>query len=136
MFAHALSAVDPRKAVANAIANTRLDSPVYAIAIGKAGKSMALGLTEALGEKLVAGVISAPELLNNERWQSFAGGHPLPNEASLQAARAAFELLDRADNEQALVIFLISGGGSALCEWPKSDDIAVTDLRLSNQVLV
>jgi len=97
---------------------------------------MAVGLTEALGDKLVAGVISAPELLHAQGWQSFAGGHPLPNEASLEAARAAFQLLDRADSEQALVIFLISGGGSALCEWPNSDDISLADLRRANQVLV
>ena len=136
IFAHALASVDPRKAVAQAVASTKLDSHVYAIAIGKAAKSMALGLTEALGDKLVAGVISAPELVDIQGWQSFVGGHPLPNEASLEAARAAFQLLDRADSEQALAIFLISGGGSALCEWPNSDDITLADLRLANQVLV
>jgi len=97
---------------------------------------MALGLAEALADKLVAGVISAPELLDTQGWQSFVGGHPLPNEASLEAAQAAFQLLDRANSEQALVIFLISGGGSAICEWPISDDISLADLRRANHVLV
>jgi glycerate-2-kinase len=32
----------------------------------------------------------------------------------LEAARAAFELLRAADNEEALVVFLVSGGGSAM----------------------
>ncbi|HEX6285159.1 MAG TPA: DUF4147 domain-containing protein, partial [Pyrinomonadaceae bacterium] len=104
--------------------------------IGKAARSMALGLADAIGDNLVAGVISAPELLVANRWQSFVGGHPLPNEASLEAARAAFQLLDRADAEQARVIFLISGGGSAMCEWPISDDISLAALRRANQVLV
>jgi len=89
---------------------------------------MALGPAEALADKLVAGVISAPELLDTQGWQSFVGGHPLPNEASLEAAQAAFQLLDRANSEQALVIFLISGGGSAICEWPISDHISLADL--------
>ncbi|HEU4795205.1 MAG TPA: DUF4147 domain-containing protein [Pyrinomonadaceae bacterium] len=136
IFAHALSSVDPRKAVRQAIASANPDPPIYAIAIGKAAKTMALGLAEALGDKLVAGVISASELLDTQPWQSFVAGHPLPNEASLEAARAAFRLLDRANSEQALVIFLISGGGSALCEWPISDDISLADLRRANQVLV
>lgn len=136
IFAHALSSVDPRKAVRETIASASLDPPVYAIAIGKAARSMALGLAEGAGDNLVAGVISAPELLDTEGWQSFVGGHPLPNEASLEAARAAFHLLDRADIEQAHVIFLISGGGSAMCEWPIRDDIKLADLRRANQVLV
>lgn len=136
IFAHALASVDPREAVNHSITSYSLDLPVYAIAIGKAARSMALGLDEALGDKLIAGVISAPELLDAPRWQSFVGGHPLPNEASMEAARAAFELLDRANSEQALVIFLISGGGSAMCEWPISDDISLADLRRANQILV
>lgn len=97
---------------------------------------MAIGLDEALGDKLVAGMISAPELFDRQRWQSLVGGHPLPNEASIEAARAAFQLLDRANSEQALVIFLISGGGSAMIEWPISDDISLADLRRANQLLV
>ena len=83
---------------------------------------MATGLEEALGARLTAGVLtSSLPLVGSERWKSFAGGHPLPNEASLAAARAAFELLDRANTEEAMVVFLISGGGSAMIEWPVSD---------------
>ena len=149
IYDHALSSVDPRKAVKQAISvngpivdigEARLDvssRPVYAIAIGKAARSMAIGLEEALGEKLVAGVISAPDLFGgSSRWHSFAGGHPLPDESSLEAARTAFALLDRANVEAALVIFLISGGGSAMLEWPASDEISLADLRLANQLLV
>jgi len=97
---------------------------------------MALGLDDALGDKLSAGVIVSTSLHHSTRWQSFIGGHPLPNEASLAAARAAFTLLDRANNEQGTVIFLISGGGSAMIEWPISDDISLDDLRAANQDLV
>jgi hydroxypyruvate reductase len=123
IYDHALSSVDPRPAVRNAITVERLNAArIYAIAIGKAAASMAVGLEEVLGEKLSAGVISAPEPFESKRWQSFTGGHPLPNEASLAAARAAFALLDHANAEQATVIFLISGGGSAMIERPVSDE--------------
>lgn len=98
IFDHALSAVDPREAVRRAIT---LDGPsveigearlevsaarVYAVAIGKAATLMASGLEETLGDRLTAGVITG--VLDSSRWQSFAGGHPLPNEASLDAQRS------------------------------------------------
>ena len=47
----------------------------------------------------------------------FVGGHPIPNEASLQAGRAILEELQSCD-ERTLVFFLLSGGGSALVELP------------------
>jgi glycerate 2-kinase len=137
IFDHALSSVDPRAAVKQAVTELNVSShPIYSIAIGKAASAMALGLDEALGEELTAGVIVSSTPHNAKRWQSFIGGHPLPDEASLAAARAAFALLDRANIEQAIVIFLISGGGSAMIEWPVSDDISLRDLRAANQDLI
>ena len=70
------------------------------------------------------------------RWRVFAGGHPLPNQESLDAAQAAFDLLRRADEEHALVVFLISGGGSAMIEWPRDERITLADLREANRQLV
>lgn len=72
----------------------------------------------------------------SERWKVFAGGHPLPNQASLDAGRAAINLLHRAEREHSLVLFLISGGGSAAFEWPLSAKVTLEDLREANRVLV
>ena len=108
----------------DAISRAKFSTPIYSIAIGKAATSMALGLDDALGDKLSARVVVS------------LGGHPLPNEASLASARAAFDLLDRANKERATVLFLISGGGSAMMEWPISNDISLDDLRSANQTLV
>jgi len=123
IFDHALSSVDPRQAVRNA----HLDlpsGPIYSIAIGKAATSMARGLEDALGDKLTAPVLIA------------VGGHPLPDENSLASARATFALLDRANAEEATVVFLISGGGSAMIECPVSDEISLADLRAANRTLI
>lgn len=124
---------------------------IYAIAIGKAAPAMASSLNEILGEHLSAGVVSGPPIFERKRntsdgtanevslparWQVFAGGHPLPNEESLAAARASFDLLRRAERSGALVIFLISGGGSAMIEWPLDAHITLADLRAANRVLV
>ena len=139
IFDHALSSVDPRQAVID-ISETHLNvssRPIYAIAIGKAATSMAVGLEQALGDKLTAGLITSLDPpLHLKRWRSFIGGHPLPNRASLEAARAAFALLGRANAEEALVIFLISGGGSAMLEWPVNNEISLDDLRDANQALI
>jgi len=123
IFDYALSSVDPRKAVKN----VHLDlppGPIYSIAIGKAATSMARGLEDTLGDKLTAPVLIA------------SGGHPLPDKNSIASAQAAFALLDRANAERATVVFLISGGGSAMIEWPLTDDISLADLREANKTLI
>ena len=114
--------------------------PIYAIAIGKAAIPMASALEGQLGPHFIKGVISAPLAagcaIPSDRWQRFDGGHPLPNEESLRAAAAAFALLDQANEEHANVIFLISGGGSAMMEWPITSDITLDDIQAANKVLV
>jgi len=42
----------------------------------------------------------------------------------------------RADKERALLIFLVSGGGSAMLEWPIAEDITLADLRTANRALI
>ena len=153
IFDSALRAVNPREAVSRAvnlegstlkIVATDFDittQEIYVIAIGKAAPAMALGLSDVLGEKLTNGVITAPPLLagqsfDRKQWLVFAGGHPLPNEQSLAAAQATFNLLQRARDRRGLVIFLVSGGGSAMIEWPRNEQITLDDLREANRQLV
>lgn len=145
-----LDAVDARRAVLDAIAveGTRLrvcDAEfdlqarrVYSVALGKAAAAMASALCERLGDRLVRGVLSAPpsNAAPSKRWRVFAGGHPLPNDASIEAARASFELLREADDSSSFVVFLVSGGGSAMIEWPRDPRLTLEDLREANRVLV
>jgi glycerate 2-kinase len=120
---------------------------IYSIAIGKAALKMALALDQVFTGKLEAGVYSShphgfrnadgsKELGLPSRWQTFQGGHPEPNEQSLAAAKACFELLERANQEHALVIFLVSGGGSAMMEWPIDESITLANLRAANKTLI
>lgn len=159
IFEAALRAVDAGEAVRSAVriegsrlkvCDATLDISqrnIYSIAIGKAAGPMASALDEILGAQLTAGLITGnlaaygnargSERVNlSSRWQIFHGGHPEPNEQSLTAAQACFDLLDRANKERALVIFLVSGGGSAMLEWPIRKDITLSDLRAANKELV
>jgi glycerate 2-kinase len=153
IFDEVLSAIDAGDAVRNAV---RLEGSIlnigdksmdikepriYSVAIGKAARQMAAALDEILGERLSRGVISSNDsgltgTRLSSRWVAFLGGHPEPDESSLAAARTAFDLLDRANDEHAVVIFLISGGGSAMMEWPISENVSLADLRMANKVLI
>lgn len=152
IFDEALAAVDARRALLEALEcdggtlrarGTHFDlrgrTPrVFSVALGKAAAPMASALDERLGGRLTSGVLSSPpfDLPLSARWRVFRGGHPLPNEASLEAARAAFDLLREADDPAALVVFLVSGGGSAMLELPRDERLTLEDLREANRALV
>lgn len=111
---------------------------IYVVAVGKAAYPMAIGFDEIAGDFIKGGMVSGviPENQLPDKWQVFAGGHPLPNEESFASAKAAFELLKKADKENALVVFLISGGGSAMMDLPGSEEIGLENLRDFNRILV
>jgi len=122
---------------------------IYSVAIGKAAFTMAHALEQVLGDSLTAGFMSGPVLSPSllgisampewtlkTRWQRVDGGHPFPDQASLRAATEAFNLLAKANEERALLIFLISGGGSAMIEWPIDEEVTLKDLRAANIALV
>lgn len=152
VFDEALTAADARRAVLGAVEfdGERLrvggewfgsggrGLKIFSVALGKAAASMASAFDERLGGALVGGVLSAPASRRalSERWRVFEGGHPLPNEASFEAARAAFSLLKTADDSSALVVFLVSGGGSAMLELPRDPRLTLEDVREANRALV
>jgi glycerate 2-kinase len=111
---------------------------VCAIAIGKAGFKMAQALSDVLGARLTRGVasVTAHRGALPSSWQTFTGGHPLPNDESLAAGRAAQELLRACAAPDTLALFLISGGGSAMLERPRDERITLAELRTTNRVLV
>jgi glycerate 2-kinase len=113
------------------------------VAIGKAAAPM----LEALLARLpappsynLAGVLITQQPLANlpPSIQFFAGGHPLPNDASFAGAAAALETLRTiadASPEEALCLFLISGGASAMMELPlRGYDKSAPSISLADTV--
>ena len=120
------------------------DGRIAVFAFGKASIGMCKALVEILGEYIDELVISAPkyserdiQLLKGIKGTThiFEGGHPLPNENSLKAARKALEIAEDL-KEKDLAICLISGGGSALFETPLTEDITIDDLKELNRLLI
>jgi hydroxypyruvate reductase len=109
---------------------------VSVISIGKGAHSMADAFVGEVGETL-GGIVAAPVDPGTQLrgFRYFRGGHPLPNRESLNAGRAILRYLN-VQPPQSLVIFLISGGGSACVEYPIDNDITLEDIVKTYEVLV
>lgn len=117
---------------------------VRVVAIGKAGAAMLGALLPRL--PLPASCELQGVLIAGERpldlpatIQFFAGGHPVPNEASFAGAAAALSMLRAlgdAQAEETLCVFLISGGASAMMELPLDPAISLEDTIVFHQALV
>jgi hydroxypyruvate reductase len=111
---------------------------VYVVAIGKAAHAMVTGLECILppGTRL-SGIVVAP--VAPERrvpgMEYFVGGHPVPNAESWKSAEAILRLMESCD-EGTVVIFLLSGGGSALVELPLHRELHLEDVQAVHRALV
>ena len=111
-------------------------SRVLVVALGKAAHAMVEALSHQVGaslEGLVASSVQPAAQVHGFR--SFRGGHPTPNAESIQAASAMLRALE-AQPASALVIFLLSGGGSSIVEKPLDDEISLDDLIATYRALV
>lgn len=111
---------------------------IFVIAIGKAaGPMLGILLDRMKRRKGLRGICCtkfAPKK-RNWRFRYFEGGHPLPNEASFAAARAALAMLKKAKKDT-LVVFLISGGGSAMFDLPLDPQISLADAIAFHETLL
>jgi hydroxypyruvate reductase len=149
MFAAAVQAVDPARAVASqlafargalAVGEVRLDvfGGVHLIAIGKAAVAMAQGALAVLNGAIVSGdVITKDGHVSGDlpaRIRVHEAGHPIPDERGVRATRKALDALSGLD-ANVVVLALISGGGSALLEAPR-DGTTLEDLARTTQILL
>jgi hydroxypyruvate reductase len=111
---------------------------IQVIALGKAAGPMLDVLLDRMQRRQgLRGICCSNQLpaRRNWRFRYFEGGHPLPNEDSFAAARAALAMLRKA-RKDTLVFFLISGGGSALFDLPLDPQITLDDTIAFHQVLL
>lgn len=109
---------------------------IYVIAFGKAAPSMASSAREVLRDSLSGGIVVSKYSTEDNLGdlQFHLAGHPVPDERSLAAGKAILDLLTQTTPND-LVIFLISGGGSALITSPV-EGITLADLQALTSLLL
>lgn len=113
-------------------------SRVCVVSIGKAAHTSAEALMSRLGGGTgVTGIICGPTdpAAQIFGFRYYRGGHPLPNADSVRSAEVILRTLESL-NGKALVIFLLSGGGSSLVEKPVDSEISLEDLISTYKALV
>ena len=132
IFDAGVAAADPGRCVHQALAVTGTElrcgplrfplspsSSLRLVGAGKATPAMAAAAEAILGDRIDCGAINAPSgsVQSLARVETFAAGHPVPNEAGVAGARRQLALLASLPPD-ALVLGLFSGGGSALLPAP------------------
>lgn len=111
-------------------------SRVLVVSLGKAAHTMVEALGEQVGASLEGIIASSVEPAAQVRgFRYFRGGHPTPTAESIQAASAMLNALE-SQPASALVMFLVSGGGSSIVEKPIDDEISLDDLVATYRALV
>ena len=115
-----IQAVLPDEAVRRALSGREFSGRVLLVAAGKAAWQMASAAAAQLGDGLSAGVVVTKyDHVKGDipHCACYEAGHPVPDENSFAATQAALDLVKDA-GEGDTVLFLLSGGGSALFEKP------------------
>ena len=116
----AIAAVQPDAAVRRALEGKSFQGRVLLVAAGKAAWQMAKAASDVLGSRIEKGVVVTKYdhvMGPIANFDCYEAGHPVPDENSFKGTQAALDLVDGLKPEDT-VLFLLSGGGSALFEKP------------------
>lgn len=118
----AIRRVMPEAAVRRALEGRTFGTGrVFLVSAGKAGWSMGRAAYECLGARITDGVVITKHGQNEGEIGSLRvreAGHPVPDADTFSATAEALQLTDGL-HEDDTVLFLLSGGGSALFESPR-----------------
>ena len=154
IYRAAVASVDPTRLVARAMdaagAGAELvpdliagASRIFMLAVGKAAAAMACEVERRVGDKLADAIAVIPKVsaatteqasILEKKLRVLGAGHPVPDESSEAAARAACEMLHRAAADD-LVIVALSGGASAMFTLPAAG-IPLADKIAVNQAML
>jgi glycerate 2-kinase len=113
---------------------------VKVVAIGKAAIPMAQSILEILGEYLAEGFVITKHLSSDDARtlpsmiQVCLGSHPVPDEKSISCSKKLVKFLAKS-GENDLILFLISGGGSALACLPV-EGVSLSDIQATTRSLL
>ena len=126
----AIEAVKPDAAVCRALENVALTGNIYLVSVGKAAWQMAAAAVRQLKVPVCKGIVvtkydhvmgDIPGVI------CYEAGHPVPDENSFLGTQAVLDMTENL-KEDDTVLFLLSGGGSALFEKPLVDGTVLQDI--------
>lgn len=116
----AIAAVNPENAVRRALQGKTFSGRLYLVATGKAAWKMAETALNCLEQPVEEGIVVTKYdhvVHPIDGIKCFEAGHPVPDENSFRATQAVLDMTASL-KEDDTVLFLLSGGGSALFEKP------------------
>jgi len=132
---YAIGKVLPDRSVVRALEACDLSGRIYLAAVGKAAWQMANAAAQYLKTPVAGGVVVTK--YGHVRGdipgvRCFEGGHPIPDENGLAGTQAILDMTANLSGQDH-VLFLVSGGGSALFEKPL---VPLTELQELNRQLL
>jgi len=111
------------------------DRKIHVFGSGKASLPAAMVMEEILGARLAGGVIVTNHDTGElSRITVRVGAHPVPDRRSIEAAEDLAGRLERLESED-FFIYLLSGGSSALLEWPMPP-LTLPDLQATVRLML
>jgi glycerate 2-kinase len=109
---------------------------IYITGGGKASARMALAMEKLIGDRIAGGIVVVKygHAVKLGATEVIEAGHPVPDNAGLSGARRIVELLQSCDQND-LVFFLLSGGGSALLPFP-AEGLSLVDKQRTTEALL
>ena len=116
--------------------NLQLFRRVVLLGMGKASIAMSTTLAGILGVRLDTGLVITKHVsaIPHFPFTILEGGHPIPDERSLEAGKKIIELVSNLQADD-LLFCLISGGGSALATAPV-DGVSLADIQVFTSALL
>ncbi len=116
----AIDAVCPDEAVRRALAHVTLTGRILLVAVGKAAWQMASAAVKCLDREICRGIVLTKyDHVKGELpgIACYEAGHPVPDENSYIGTQSVLDMTENLTADDT-VLFLLSGGGSALFEKP------------------
>jgi glycerate-2-kinase len=147
LFSAALQAVDPARAVRDAVRcdgdrievagrSLPAEARLVVFAVGKAAGTMAAALEEVAGSRIARGLVVVPDGLavDLKHLELCETSHPIPDARCERAGAAALELVAGARPDEVLLA-MISGGASSLMSCPV-EGVSLPELAATTDALL